>query len=645
MKYGKYFIYLLLTLFFSTTDLLADSSDLLLTKDTEWRYWASTETVAEGWMAPEFNDSLWPVGKPGFGYGDEDDQTILSDMRGQYSKVYLRTGIELTEKQASNVYRLRVFIDDAAKVYLNGELIEAFNYHRGKAVGLADAKLFQSRISLKRGTNLLAIEGDNHALNSSDLSLEPWLTDDNLPTASFLRMRNEIRLSRVQALEDLRSLQYLLVDKAAYLTLRNDDVISQLESVAQTFPTELSNIKLLERINPVLNSMGDCHYSSSISPYSIEVNRNLPFRLADSDLGVVALDKEGDNLLRQDAPLLMSIDGIPLDKLLMIAASMSKDCSLQGKRRKAISNLAAYYPLIRARFDFPEAELINIGLGDGDKIITEVKVRKSARPLRVKRIALGKSRYLSHGVAYLRIKKMDKSLLAGIIAKMTEYQNSSGLIIDIRGNGGGSYHISDALFGYFLPPGQAAKVVNVRAYKLSPDFKPGMLDYRNAYLIGSGPRSDDEHAVVNRFATQFSPVWSGSESLGKHFSQLHYKLLGRSKAVSQYYYSKPVVLLTDAGSGSAADGFASFWQQLDNVTLIGEPSYGKSGSSRRYTLPNSKLKLRFSAALSFRDNGQLIEGRGIEVDIDKRPTINDITSGSDSVLDYAVKYLHQLGSS
>jgi hypothetical protein len=42
------------------------------------------------WTAIGFDHATWLAGASGFGYGDSDDATVLSDMQNAYSTVYTR---------------------------------------------------------------------------------------------------------------------------------------------------------------------------------------------------------------------------------------------------------------------------------------------------------------------------------------------------------------------------------------------------------------------------------------------------------------------------------------------------------------------------------------------------------------------------
>ena len=46
-----------------------------------WRYFKGTKQPPASWRSLNFDDTEWETGPSGFGYGDNDDMTKLSDMR------------------------------------------------------------------------------------------------------------------------------------------------------------------------------------------------------------------------------------------------------------------------------------------------------------------------------------------------------------------------------------------------------------------------------------------------------------------------------------------------------------------------------------------------------------------------------------
>src|SRR5206468_1219273 len=108
-----------------------------------------------------------------------------------------------------------------------------------------------------------------------------------------------------------------------------------------------------------------------------------------------------------------------------------------------------------------------------------------------------------------------------------------------------------------------------------------------------------------------------------------------------FYYNKPVVVLSNAGSFSAGDGFVNAFGDLPQVTVVGEPSAGGSGATRTFRLPNTGVGIALASMASFRPNGKLFDGNGIEVDITLGPALEDFTTGTDRVLARAVEVIRE----
>ncbi|HOW70797.1 MAG TPA: lamin tail domain-containing protein [Phycisphaerae bacterium] len=155
------------------------------------RYFKGTVEPPATWKDVTFDDSSWLIGCGGWGYGDEDDCTLLSDMYNYYLSVYARVGFELTADQIANMtsLTLEVRYDDGFVAYLNGDSdpIDRANVngtppaHNQRAAfsiePTTQTKDLTSKIGLlQAGPNVLALQGHNYPRNSSDLSLIPRLT-------------------------------------------------------------------------------------------------------------------------------------------------------------------------------------------------------------------------------------------------------------------------------------------------------------------------------------------------------------------------------------------------------------------------------------------------------------------------------------
>ena len=166
------------------------------------------------WITPGFDDSAWSTGRSGFGYGDDDDSTLVP--YGTLS-VFMRRNFEVRDLSLVQKIMLHVDFDDAFVAYLNGHEIArsnigtrgvmpawnepADNYNHEAVLpqsGIPDVFPCDSALKyLAEGTNVLAIEVHNSGETSSDLSCTPFLSlgytklpDDSRGVAPFLRFTN-----------------------------------------------------------------------------------------------------------------------------------------------------------------------------------------------------------------------------------------------------------------------------------------------------------------------------------------------------------------------------------------------------------------------------------------------------------------------
>ena len=104
-----------------------------------------------------------------------------------------------------------------------------------------------------------------------------------------------------------------------------------------------------------------------------------------------------------------------------------------------------------------------------------------------------------------------------------------------------------------------------------------------------------------------------------------------------------VVVLTDHGTGSTSEVFASGMQEIGRATLVGTTSAGAVLPSVFEKLPTGAM---FQYAISdYRSpKNILIEGRGVIPDIEVKQTRKALLAGRDAQLDAAVRFLSEPGA-
>ena len=187
----------------------------------------------------------------------------------------------------------------------------------------------------------------------------------------------------------------------------------------------------------------------------------------------------------------------------------------------------------------------------------------------------------------------------------------------------------------------------------SSSISPTTLDYILVHFMtcdaliidvrdnGGGSLSNVE-VIASRFITE--PILAGyiSHKTGPGHSDLsepypyYYK-----PAQDHILYGKPVAVLTNRHTFSAANNFVQVMKSLPQATIIGDRTGGGSGLPFTYNLPNG-WNIRLSASPMLDADGNDTEW-GIDPDIKVDMTPDAQQTGCDAILDCAIQYLTQAG--
>lgn len=180
----KYFFVFVLAFFNSS------AQSIIISSGDTWKYLDNGTDQGSNWFNENFNDSSWPSGSTQMGYGEGDEATIVSfgpDANQKYITTYFRKVISLSNTYAN--YVLKGKRDDGVVVYVNG--IEVFkdgltspiNYNTLATQAIDDGQVWLSTILngnlLRLGSNTIAVEIHQSAVNSSDISFDFELTGQN----------------------------------------------------------------------------------------------------------------------------------------------------------------------------------------------------------------------------------------------------------------------------------------------------------------------------------------------------------------------------------------------------------------------------------------------------------------------------------
>jgi hypothetical protein len=188
---------LILALVFLSGTLLPTRAAVLVATNGNWRMFKGrTEPTADltQWRQRTHDDSTWTAATAPFSYGDGIAQgTLLTDMQGNYSTLYLRTRFQIGDVTQYSRIVLRAACDDGFIAWLNGREVVRYNTAAGnrpfndhlapdratasvvEPVSMVDYPLNLANL-LVNGENVLSIQVLNATLFSSDLFFDAELT-------------------------------------------------------------------------------------------------------------------------------------------------------------------------------------------------------------------------------------------------------------------------------------------------------------------------------------------------------------------------------------------------------------------------------------------------------------------------------------
>ena len=162
-------------------------------EENDWHYRKGTSEASKPsdlWRASNFNeDATWQIGQTPIGYGDNDDNTILDDMRGPsvngsepYTCIYLRKKFLVNSLNIPSRLLLRAYVDDGAIIWINGIEVARLHMSGGTKTYNSTAQVHEAEWEsiiigkanqlLNEGENIIAIQAFNQNISSSDFSID-----------------------------------------------------------------------------------------------------------------------------------------------------------------------------------------------------------------------------------------------------------------------------------------------------------------------------------------------------------------------------------------------------------------------------------------------------------------------------------------
>lgn len=230
-------------------------------------------------------------------------------------------------------------------------------------------------------------------------------------------------------------------------------------------------------------------------------------------------------------------------------------------------------------------------------------------------------KWVSDDIAYMALNSFTSWDIMGLLSdNFPEMQKAKKLIIDIRKNGGGDESIGREIIKYFT-----SETILYGSKSKSR--------LNNSYFKAIGRYTNVSDTLNNN--------WSKQSYLNYHDS-FYYDFPYFPYSTANLNFERieiPTAILIGHNTGSAAEDFLIYSDNLKNMIKIGEPTFGSTGQPFIFELPNGGIGRVCSKKDTYPDGREFV-GYGIIPDIEIKMTLPDYMENRDPVLKGAIDYLN-----
>lgn len=471
-------------------------------------------------------------------------------------------------------------------------------------------------------------------------------------------------LSREEIANDLQFLDSILLNQSSYQGLNGFDFKAEISKYLDlTDDNEITRTDFGIFLSNMIGKIGDRH--SYIGGYDLPEEHYLPLSFAPYNGKVLALrsDKVSRNysVWNPDFPYLKSINGIEIEEIIPQILPSDQLAPTKSYLLRSVRDLRDIESVFRLMDEYlPNPISISLSNEKGnvknasvDLVSEDLKSylwdeRFHKKHFFLKKKQLNDSKILEEyfkieeNIGYFQVVRMfsrdeSSNLFECLDSFMMKARDTEALIIDVRDNGGGTRDLIKELGGYFVHP-DSIYIVNAARQRgglpLNAEHKE---DLHSRYLFSREELNSREQEAVDRFMSSFTPMYHLDD---QKFSEYHYFVLsGRKRNRNQYHYQKPIYILANERSFSAASVLVSAFKGLPNIKVAGVNTDGSSGNSQRFELPNSGLHGKISTMVSFQKDGKILDGIGTQPDIEIERNLDQIFLKQDYQLNMLIKLI------
>jgi hypothetical protein len=381
---------------------------------------------------------------------------------------------------------------------------------------------------------------------------------------------------------------------------------------------------------------------SRMFPLNVKIWPGGPYGHTDTAVVTSNLNRRDTNVLR--GVVLKSIEGKPVDQIVdSFFMHLPADGYNLTHKYQSLSNFGVFRNMyaslfgLKSRFRIEyidtlgviQSANINLYTSSADTQRQRPAVASKPPPARERRkLSLRAARSMrmdtALNTAILEINTFTKhnklrSFFRRSFRKIKE-ENIQNIVIDMRGNGGGSVTLSNLLTKYIAD----------KPFKIADSL----------YAISK--KSNYPSLIEKHFWNRLFFIFltrKGNDG-NYHFKMYENKYFKPRE--NNHFYGQ-VYILTGGNTFSAATLFTKALKDQDDVTVIGEETGGGAYGNTAWlipdvTLPNTKVRFRLPLFRLVIDKNE-VRGRGVIPEIESKPTVSDIRHGVDFKMNQALNLI------
>lgn len=231
-------------------------------------------------------------------------------------------------------------------------------------------------------------------------------------------------------------------------------------------------------------------------------------------------------------------------------------------------------------------------------------------------------KWINDEIAYIALNSFSSWEIMDLFSeKFQEIQKAKKLIIDLRKNGGGEGNIGREIIKYLtndtiLYSSKSKSRLHIPTYKAWGKYTKAQDTLRGDWQKQSYLSYQDEFY----YNFPYEPYSTSNLDITR--------------------VELPTAILIGHNTASAAEDFLIYADNQENITKIGEPTFGSTGQPMIFDLPNGGFGRVCTKKDTYPDGREFV-GFGIKPDIEIKTTLKDYMENNDPVLEKAVEHLNE----